>query len=111
MGQPKVCQQFCRYFHVEHVQPFRKNLILDVLSNVAKELPLKDSLCLARTAFDIILNNDLAITSQDPAVKVPMILFFSRLLSHTLPKQLVEEEMVVNYLRCLNKLSGTSVKY
>jgi len=110
MGQPKICQQFCRYFHVEHVQPFRKNLILDVLSNVAKELPLKDSLCLARTAFDIILNNDLAITSQDPAVKVPMILFFSRLLSHTLPKQLVEEEMVVNYLRCLNKLSGGSVE-
>lgn len=40
-----------------------------------------------------------------PPSTVPMILFFSQLLSHTLPKQLVEEEMVINYLRCLNAMT------
>ena len=32
----EVRQGFCRYFHLEHTQPYKKNLVLDVLSNVAR---------------------------------------------------------------------------
>ena len=100
----EVCRQFCNYFHLQYTQPSKKNLILDVLSTVTKQMPLKRLTDVAKCAFNLILNNDRAIQDQDASVKVPMVLFFGQLMVSTLPKQLVEEEMVVTYLKCLNQL-------
>ena len=65
----RATEQLCRYFNAEHTQPYKKNLILDVVSDVARQLPLKDLVGLAKTAFNIILRDDGAIQAQDPAVK------------------------------------------
>jgi len=103
--RPAVVDQFCRYFHAQQMQPYKKNLIFSVLSEVSKEVPLKQLVPIAKSAFNIILADEGVIQRQDGSVKVPMILFFGQMLVNTLPKQLVEEEMVVSYLKCLNQLA------
>ena len=102
-------EHFCNYFHgITQLQPYKKNLILDVLSTVSKELPLKQLGTLANAAFDNILYDENCIKAQDVTVRIPLILFFSNLLSNTLPKIMVREQMVVSYLKCLTRIEGES---
>ena len=100
---------FCKYFHgLSQLQPYKKNLILDVLSTVSKDISLKQLGILANSAFHHILYDENCIKTQDVTVKIPLILFFSNLLSNTLPKLMVKEEMVISYLRCLTQIEGES---
>merc|ERR1711997_260702 len=100
---------FCQYFHgMQQLQPYKKNLILDVLTTVSKELPLKQLEVLANSAFNHILYDENCIKTQDVTVKIPLILFFSNLLSNTLPKLMVKEEMVISYLKCLTQIENDS---
>merc|ERR1719273_272907 len=85
-------EHFCQYFHGEsYIQPYRKNLILDVLSTVAKDIPLKQLDILAKSAFNYILYDEDCLKKQDVTVKIPLILFFSNLLCNTLPRIMVKE--------------------
>ena len=100
---------FCKYFHgITQLQPYKKNLILDVLSTVSKELPLKQLEVLANSAFNHILYDENCIKTQDVTVKIPLILFFSNILSNTLPRVMVKEQMVISYLKCLTQIENES---
>ena len=102
-------EHFCKYFHgLNQLQPYKKNLILDVLSTVSKEIPLKQLGVLANSAFHHILYDENCIKAQDVTVKIPLILFFSNLLSNTMPRVMVKEQMVISYLRCLTQIETES---
>ena len=79
-----------------------------MLSTVSKDISLKHLGILANSAFHHILYDENCIKTQDVTVKIPLILFFSNLLSNTLPKLMVKEEMVISYLRCLTQIEGES---
>ena len=102
-----VTEHFCMLFHNRGTQPYKQSLILDVLSTVSKEVPLKQLIDISKCAFNIILNDECSIQKADVTVKIPMVLFFSRLLGNTLPKECVEESMVISYLNCLKQLDIT----
>ena len=100
---------FCQYFHgMQQLQPYKKNLILDVLTTVSKELPLKQLEVLANSAFNHILYDENCIKTQDVTVKIPLILFFSNILSNTLPRIMIKEKMVISYLKCLTQIQDES---
>ena len=102
-------EHFCKYFHgINQLQPYKKNLILDVLTTVSKEVPLKQLEVLANSAFNHILYDENCIKTQDVTVKIPLILFFSNILSNTLPRVMVKEKMVISYLRCLTQIENES---
>lgn len=102
-------EHFCKYFHGEsQLQPYKKNLILDVLSTVSKDIPLKQLEVLANSAFHHILYDENCVKSEDVTVKIPLILFFSNLMCNTLPRIMVKEDMVISYLRCLTQIEGES---
>ena len=103
-------EHFCKYFHGEsYLQPYKKNIILDVLSTVSKDIPLKQLGILANSAFSYIMYDENCVKTQDVTVKIPLILFFSNLLCNTLPRVMVKEDMVISYLRCLTQIEGESV--
>ena len=100
---------FCKYFHgITQLQPYKKNLILDVLSTVSKVVTLKQLEFLANSAFNHILYDEDCIKTQDVTVKIPLILFFSNILSNTLPRVMVKEQMVISYLKCITQIENES---
>ena len=100
---------FCKYFHgISQLQPYKKNLILDVLTTVSKTISLKQLDVLAHSAFNHILYDENSIKNQDVTVKIPLILFFSNILSNTLPRVMVKEQMVISYLKCLTQIENDS---
>merc|ERR1712136_346072 len=46
--------------------------------------------------------------TQDVTVKIPLILFFSNILSNTLPRIMIKEKMVISYLKCLTQIEDES---
>ncbi len=100
---PGNLQHFVEFFHREHVQPWRKNLVLDVVYNVSKEASLKDLQTIARCVFRQLLVDERTLNDQDAIVRIPFVLFLGRVIC-LLPEIMVEEEMVVKYLSSLTNL-------
>jgi hypothetical protein len=96
-------QHFLQFFHRDQMQPWRKNLVLDVVVNVAKEASLKDLQTIARATFRQLLLDDRSLNDQDTIVKIPFVLCLGRILC-LLPGVMLEEEMVVKYLSALSNL-------
>ena len=95
---------FCSFFNRPNIQVHKKNLILDVLSSVSKKIGLKDLEVLAKVAFRDLLYDPDSIERLHTINKIPMILFFQRLLC-TLPHQMVREEMVTAYLKAVTRVT------
>jgi hypothetical protein len=98
-------QHLCSLFMSEATMVPQQALVLEVLANAASEATLVDLQILARSAFRQMLEDqpDLIQTRETP-IRVPLILFFHRLLS-ILPIQMVESDMVTVYLRSLTNLT------
>ena len=96
-------QHFVQYFHSDKLQPWRKNLVLDVVYDTAKRAPLVELQAIARCVFRQLLREDRTLNDQDSIVRVPFLLFLGRVLC-LLPEAMVEEEMVVKYLSALTNL-------
>ena len=98
-------EHVCQLFHGDHVQPYRKNLLLDVLSKSSKSLSLKDLQFLSVCVFSRLLISDDTIAKQDVTVQIPFIMFLSRTICH-LPEELVTENMMVSFMRGLSSLKN-----
>ena len=96
-------QHFVHYFHKDKLQPWRKNLVLDVVYDTAKRAPLVELQTIARCVFRQLLREESTLNDQDSIVRVPFVLFLGRVLC-LLPEAMVEEEMVVRYLSALTNL-------
>jgi hypothetical protein len=79
-------------------------LILEVLSKVASQANLTELRALAKIAFHDMLQPGL-FESREVPVRVPLILFYHRLLC-TLPTQMIQSEMVVAYLNSLTSMTN-----
>jgi hypothetical protein len=98
-------EHFCSYFNLPTLQPHKKNRVLDLYTNVTQKVNLKDFELLARVTFRDILHDLDSIQRQDAIIKIPMVLFFQRLLC-TLPHQMIREEMVTSYLSALTQMTS-----
>lgn len=96
-------QHFVQYFHSDKLQPWRKNLVLDVVYDTAKGASLAELQTIARCVFRQLLREERTLNDQDSIVRVPFLLFLGRVLC-LLPEVMVEEEMVVKYLSALTNL-------
>lgn len=97
---------FCNYFHHQGTTVPKKSLVLDVLSRVSSDLALKDLQALAKCSFSNILQYDQdCLDKQEVPLRIPLILYFHRLLT-ALPTQLLDESMVTSYLRSLTRLTN-----
>lgn len=79
-------------------------LIVDVLSTAASEASLANLQILAKAAFEEILQVDIFESRQVP-VRIPLILFFHRLLC-TMPVPMIRSEMINAYLRALTYMTN-----
>jgi len=93
----------CQMFDDNCIQPYRKNLLLDVLSNARDKLPLSGRLVIAQASFSLLMRNESSIRDQDIIVWVPMILYFAQTLC-CLPPESVTSPMVAKYLGALAEL-------
>lgn len=96
-------EHLCSYFRQASLQAYKRNQILDVLTNVSQNVSLKDLGYLAKVSFADILTDPEAIERQETICRIPMILFFQKLLC-SLPHEMVREEMVTSYLNALTRL-------
>ena len=96
-------QHFMQYFHSDKLQPWRKNLVLEVVYDTAKTASLVELQTIARCVFRQLLREGRTLNDQDSIVRVPFLLFLGRVLC-LLPEAMVEEEMVVKYLSALTNL-------
>ena len=94
----------CSFFNRPTIQIYKKNQILDVLTTVSKQVCLKDLEILAKVTFRDLLHDPESIQRLDTINKIPMILFFQRLLC-ILPHQMIREEMVTSYLRAVTNVN------
>ncbi len=87
----------CLLFHRDQVQPYRKNLILQVLEESSKALNLKDLQLMVETVFDSLVLHEGSVAEQDVVVRIPMILFMGQMI-RSLPPELVKEDMLLSFL-------------
>ena len=95
---------FCLMFHRDHVQPYRKNIILEVLGEASKELDLKNLQLLTETVFSSLLLHDGTVAEQDVTVRIPLILFLSQTICR-LPPQMVTEDMLLGFMASVKNLA------
>ncbi len=96
-------QHLCHLFSLDETRVPQQILIIDVLSTAAAAASLADLQILAKSAFEIMLRPDLFET-RDVPLRVPLILFYHRLLS-TMPVQMIRPAMVNDYLKALTCLT------
>ena len=96
-------QHFVQYFHRDKLQPWRKNLVLEVVYSAARDAPLAELQAIARCVFRQLLLEEGTLNAQDSIVRVPFLLFLGRVLC-LLPEPMIEEEMVLKYLSALSSL-------
>ena len=94
----------CSLFPQESTRVPQQLLILEVFSRVASQASLSDLQVLTKHAFKGLLQNhpDL-FQSREVPVRIPLILFYHRLLS-TMPTQMVTCDMVTSYLNSLTAM-------
>lgn len=97
-------QFLCSLFPKESTRVPQQLLILEVLSKVTSQASLVNLQILVKSAFQDMLNPDL-FQSREVPVRIPLILFYHRLLC-TLPTQMVRSEMVTAYLNSLTNLTN-----
>ena len=95
---------FLNHFNKNQLQSYKKSLVLDVISTVSKQLSLVDLQHLARCAFNQLLLDETSISAQDLIVRIPLIMTLLRLLC-LLREQLVEEQMVVKFMKSVSSMS------
>ena len=94
----------CSFIPKDETRVPQQLLILEVLSKVASQANLTELQALARIAFQDLLQPGL-FESREVPVRIPLILFYHRLLC-TLPTQMIQSEMVVAYLNSLTSMTN-----
>jgi len=80
---------------------FSKLVDNPLIFRVSEKVNLKDLNTLAKVVFRVILSDADAIQKQDTINKIPMIMFFQKLIC-SLPSEMVTEGMVMSYLRAIS---------
>ena len=76
--------------------------MLEAMSSAMSDVSLKDVETLSNSAFSLMLERDVnMIQRQETPVRVPMILFFHKLLA-TMPVEMVREKHLSAYLKALS---------
>ena len=96
-------RHLCRLFHREHVQPYRKNLVFEVLTRAAPKWSLVDLRDATQDVFRLLVPHPSIINDQDLIVRIPFIAFLSNLIRSN-PDTMVEERHVVDFLNAVTRL-------
>ena len=96
-------QHLCRLFHREHVQPYRKNIVFEVITRAVPKLTLVDLRTVTKSVFQLLLIRPEVIQEQDLTVRIPFVVFLGNLLTAS-PEVMLEEQHVADFLRSLTKL-------